>query len=145
MVDRTYGYKRLRENPLFDSTLKTAEVMDSDSAQVLIGMVYDVAFDIHNHYSPQSTNPLATVEMHDREDYYKKSGLYRAIERFHSQDVYNRFGLSLEEYLSLPRDVIDSITDVIIEANQRMESIEHQERNKHHDSRPGTAWGSPRK
>lgn len=130
---------------MFDSTLQTTAELDSDAAQVLNSMVYDVSFNIHDHYSPGSTNPLNTVAMHPREEYNKNSGLFRAIERFHRQEIYDRFGLSLEAYLGLPRDVLDMITEVVIEADKRMGDIENNERGKRNDGNTRDTWGPLRK
>jgi hypothetical protein len=135
----------MRDNPLFDSTIKRTGELASDAAQVLNSMVYDVSYNIHDHYSPESTNPLSTVAMHPREEYNKSSGLFRAIERFDRHEIYDRFGLSLEDYLNLPRDVIDMLTEVVIDSEKRMENIESQERSKHNDGHPREAWGPLRK
>lgn len=145
MVDRTYGFQQLRSNPLFDSALKSTQELGSDAAQVLNSMVYDVSYNIHDHYSPESTNPLSTVEMHPREEYNKNSGLFRAIERFHRHEIHGRFGLSLEDYLSLPRDVIDMLTEVVIDSEKRMETIENKERSKYNDGHSREGWGHLRK
>lgn len=152
MVDRTYGLKyqgtgkHWLDNALFDSTMKTSDELASDAAQVLNSMIYDVSFNVHDHYSPESSNPLNTVAMHPREEYNKQSGLYRAIARFNEQEVHSRFGLSLEEYLSLPRDVIDMITEVVIEANKQMEQIEsNEERNIQHGDHTRGPWRHFRK
>lgn len=144
-MDRIFGFEQLRKNPLFDNTLRTSPELNSDQAQVVLSMVYDTAFGVHDHYSPDSTNPLSTVAMHEREEYDENSGLYRAIERFDSQEIHSRFGLSLEQYLALPRDVIDMLTNATIAARNRMQAIENEEKQAHHDRNQRTNWGSIRK
>lgn len=90
-------------------------MLNSDEAQVLNSLLYDIAYGIHDHNSPMSTNPLASVTQHPVEDYSNYSGLYRTIERYERQKVNEVFGLSLIEYLELPRYVTDMLTTIYIE------------------------------
>lgn len=115
--------------------------MDSDAAQVLTGMAYESTYELHDHYAPENMNPLDTVAMHAGETYKELSGLYRAMERYERYGVYTNFGLSLIDYLSLPRDVVDIITDLTIAIGERQEAIENTaEAGARHDVRSGNAW-----
>jgi len=120
--------------------------MDSDAAQVLTGMAYESTYELHDHYTPDNSNPLDTVAMHPGETYKEFSGLYRAIERYERYGIYTNFGLSLTEYLSLPRDLIDMLSDVTIAIADRQEAIEaNAEAGARHDVRSGPLWKHLRK
>lgn len=146
-MDRIYGLKRIHDNPLFDKTLRNTGVLSSDQAQVVCSMLYDVSFDIHDHYAASSTNPLNTVAVHPREDYWELTGLYHTIMRYDQQDIKGRFGLSLTEYLDLPRDIIQMLTEIGDRANKRLEAIEAQAQQGAgaHERTLGNAWRHIRK
>ena len=145
MVKRSFGHDVVGENPLLERVLSTHEAMTSDQAQVLLMMVYDVSFGIHNHDSPASTNPLNTVAMHEAEDYSRLSGLYRAIERYERQSVATRYNLSLAEYLELPREMINMMTELFIESEQRAQAVEHQvNAGADHERSARESWRHPR-
>lgn len=124
--------------------MDTAKPMASDEAQIMTLMAYDISFNICDHQNP-STGPLAVVEMHQAEQYRNESGLYRAMDRHHRQGVYKHFGLSLLEYLSLPPEVIEMITDISL-ARAREEAavaddVEHDVETARHDRKSN---GTPR-
>lgn len=145
-MDRVYGLTRVHSNPLFDKTLRNTGVLTSDQAQVVRSMLYDVSFDIHDHYSPDSTNPLNTVAVHEREDYRELDGLYHSVWRYDQQDIKGRFGLSVVEYLELPRDVIETLTSVGERANKRMQTIEaNAKQGGANDHQSGNPWRHLRK
>ena len=50
--------------------------------------------------------------MHWEEDNTSQSILHERIEQFRERNVYQIFGLSLIEFLDLPRDVVIKILDV---------------------------------
>lgn len=119
--------------------------MSSDEAQVLLLMVYDVAFGVHNHDNPGSTNPLNTVAMHEAEDYNHLSGLYRAMERYERQNIGDRYNLSLAEYLELPREMIHMMTELFIESEQRAQAAENRVNSgADHERTTREQWRHPR-
>ena len=99
---------------MFQTLYDQTDIMGSTEAQVLSQLTYDIAYNIHDHMSPASNNPLASVELHPAEDYREYSGLYRTIERYERQKVNETFGLSLLEYLELPTYMVDMLTDIYI-------------------------------
>lgn len=109
---------------MLNDVLERTESLDSSSASVVVSMLYDIAFDIHNHDSPSSTNPLASVMHHEAEHYRETSGLYRSIERYYRQRLNDRFGISLTEYWELPRYVVDMMTDIVIESSKESDDVE---------------------
>lgn len=121
--------------------MQQSPMMDSDASQVLLGMAYDTTYDLHDHYSPSSVNPLDTVAMHPAEDYKHFSGLYRSLERYERYGIKDNFGLTLLDYLSLPRDVIDMLVDLTKEISDRREAIENNaEAGAKHDVRSNALW-----
>lgn len=115
--------------------------MPSDSAQVMLSMAYETTYGLYDHYNVSDNNPLASVAMHPAEDYSELSGLYRAIERYERQGVNNRFGLSLTEYLELPRDTIAMLTNITIAIDKEMSALENQaDSGARHDVRNRTPW-----
>lgn len=109
---------------MLGEVLEHTESLDSSSATVVVSMLYDIAFNIHNHDSPSSDNPLASVMHHEAEHYRETSGLYRSIERYYNQRLNDRFGISLTEYWELPRYVVDMMTDIVIESSKKNEDVE---------------------
>lgn len=108
---------------MFESLYNETDVLNSDEAQVLGSLVYDIAYGIHDHNNPMSTNPLASVMQHPAEDYSSHSGLYRTIERYERQKISENFGLSLIEYLDLPRYVVDMLTNIFIDNARESERV----------------------
>jgi hypothetical protein len=107
--------------------LQTLEPLDSDAAQVMLSMAYDVSYGISDHYDPEKSKPLDTITLHAREDYKEVSGMYRAIERYNRQGIGNLFHLSLTDYLNLPKDIIEMITEIVIESAKRIDAITSKE------------------
>lgn len=115
--------------------------MDSDAAQVLLGMAYESTYDLHDHYDPTSGGPLDTVALHPAENYKQLSGLYRTIERYERYGIQSNFGLTLLDFLSLPRDTIDMLVDISKSIADRRDAIENNaEAGAKHDVRSGALW-----
>lgn len=136
----------MQESREIEKILRETEPVDSSTAQVLLMMAYDVTHDINDHR--QDPNPLSAVAMHDAEKYYEWSSLYKAIERYHQQDIGHRFHLSLTEYLDLPRDTIEMITDIVmgqIQMENRAEENAETEAKKKLQQDQETLWGSGKK
>ena len=92
---------------LVDSSPKLALT----DAQILLLDTYVTTFGICDH-GLMADRPLALVAMHWEEDNSNSSSLYERIQQFEDRQVYKRFGLSLTEFLELPRDVCIKILDV---------------------------------
>lgn len=126
--------------------MTSSKEMPSDAAQVMLGMAYETTYGIYDHYSSADNNPLSTVAMHPAEEYKELSGLYRAIERYERQGINNRFGLSLTEYLELPRDAIAMLTDITIAIEKELSALENQaETGAKNDVRNHPSWRPIRK
>lgn len=110
--------------------------MLSDSAQIASSLAYDINYDLCNHDDSKGTSSLASVSMHPHETYWPHSGLYQAILRYDTQEIHSLYGLSLLEYLELPRDMIDMITHrAMIRPVERDAAIKAAQRAAEHDKR----------
>lgn len=109
----------MRDNKLFENVLNTSEPLASDAAQILMDMTYDTSYGLFDHADPRTANPLSPVMLHPGEQYYKEGPIYQAILRYERQDILDRFGLSLTEYLDLPEDYVTMLTDITIELGER--------------------------
>lgn len=113
-------------------------------------MLFDISYDIYNHREPEEEyNPLAPVLMHEKEQYFKDSKLYRTIERFEKFDINNQFGLSLDEFLALPHEVVEMIFDVstkVIERkNKNIGQLKAENKNRNHNAPqidPSQLWSN---
>lgn len=77
---------------------------------------YETKYGIYDHDKPDPARPLALIAMHPKEDTRTRSPLYETIERYRIFDVYKYYGLNLNEFLSLPRDVVTEIFRQLTEA-----------------------------
>ncbi len=80
--------------------------------QMVLRELYDETFNIQRH---DETNPdlLSLVAMSPRENIYEYSAYYNAIRRYRILRVNEKFGLSLIEYMELPRDVVELISKIL--------------------------------
>lgn len=84
---------------------------------------YETGYGIYNHsLDVDGSRPLALVAMHWAENSCEGSVLYERIEQFKERNVYQTFGLSLAEFLDLPRDVCIKILDTC----GKKQKTEHQ-------------------
>lgn len=119
-------------NSTLDRLFRYHDPIESSAAQVLMSMAYDTTYNICQY---PSNNPLHSVTMHDKENYEVPSGLYRAIERFERHRFNERFNLTLIDYLSLPRDVVDTLTKIAISLSEKYSKMENEEQQKHKEQR----------
>jgi hypothetical protein len=102
--------------------LATAPQMCATDAQLLLRDRYDQTYGIFNHDLGDPDRPWALIGMHWAEDCSTGSYLYERIEAFEDKKIYARFGLSLTEFLALPRDVTDHLFRI---ANKK-QSVENK-------------------
>lgn len=76
--------------------------MDANTADIVTSMAYETQFGLYDHDVDADENPLALVTLHENEKYDEVSGVYAQIKRFRSQNIAERHGLSLTEYMDLP-------------------------------------------
>lgn len=87
--------------------------------QILLREAYDIAYEIYDHRNGSPNRPLALVAHHPKEDYGRHSLLYRTIERYRKYEIYKHYGLSLVEFLELPRDIVEFMFETLSEEAKR--------------------------
>lgn len=98
--------------------------MSSQFAKTLQLEAYDTAYGIAN-YDGERVNGLDYVLMHPAEEVNPNSLLYDAIRKFGKRNIARVFGLSITEFLELPRDICDHLFDVGLEiAKEKNDGIE---------------------
>lgn len=120
MAHTTFGLRELRTDETFSNILASTGPLDSDSAQIILAMAFDMAFGLYNHRcSEEEYHPFAPVMMHEPERYDDRSGLRHVIERFEQHQITKHFGLSLNEFLELPHHVTEMIFQTAFDIEQR--------------------------
>lgn len=88
---------------LLEKILESAKSLDSIAAQLVIRDAYETHFGIFNHADP-AAGPLALVEYRAKEDVSEYGGMYRTFYQYHLYEVNKEWGLSVQEFLDLPRE-----------------------------------------
>ena len=84
--------------------------------------------------------PLAVVGMHSKETYGVGDLQYKRDNQFKIYEVNKHYGLSLLEFLSLPRDRVENIINTLREDHVRMQKMRQKaERDANRDTSPGKA------
>lgn len=96
------------------SVLDQAQVkLHPTDAALVLRERYETMFKIYDHDHPSAADrPLASIAMHWAENNSAGSLLYERIEQFEERKIYQRFGVSLAEFLELPRDVCSHLMEV---------------------------------
>jgi hypothetical protein len=84
--------------------------------------IYETYFGIFDHLSvtfEKNKRPLASVALHDSENICSESDTYRAIDRYFEEDVYKLTGMSLFDFLALPREFVLLVYSNITKMKQR--------------------------
>lgn len=81
--------------------------LDSLTGQLLLRESYEDMYGIFDHTRFSKHRPLALVAMHPKENPTSHSRLYNTIQRFCNSDINATTGLSLKEFLDLPREYVD--------------------------------------
>lgn len=93
--------------------------IDSYSVQLILRESYETMYRIFNHDGVEAkARPLALVAMHPKEDSTSFSRLHRTIQRYDKQGIKDMFGLSLTEFLNLPRDYVELLFRLAVEKMQ---------------------------
>ncbi len=91
-----YGYpKDLSE------LLAVAQPVDGFTASILAMEAYDTTFGLHSH--DNDNEPLSLVTMHKKEQFVESGRLRTTMRAFRKHRVAHHYGLSLNEFLSMPR------------------------------------------
>lgn len=91
------------ENTLLENILSQGKVLDSIAAQLVIRDAYETQFGIFDHGGPEAA-PLSLVEYRAKEDVSEYGALYRTFYQYHLYEVHKEWGLSITDFLNLPRE-----------------------------------------
>mgnify|MGYP000014629355 CR=1 FL=1 len=112
-----FGIKQIRKRTKVDELLKSARKIDSISAQILLREAYEISYHIFDHERDMD-HPWNLVMERHKENYNKYGTLYRTVYTYRLRDVHKRFGLNLEEFLELPREMVELILDICAKEDQ---------------------------
>lgn len=110
MLDPGFGIELFDDDNEIIKLLRTAGPHPSDSARILYNMAYEVTTGIYDH--TKNSAPLSVELLKDAERYDFNSSLFKAMSRYSMQGIKEKFGLSLIEYLELPKDYINMLTEI---------------------------------
>lgn len=91
--------------------------LTSIPAQMVLREAYDEYFGIYNHTADPLRNGLGMVSHHQREDYGDYGPILHMIYRYRFYNIYQHFGLSLTEFLALPREYTTAVFEVVAHEN----------------------------
>lgn len=83
--------------------------LDSIALQILLREEYEQDYHIFDHQAYGEQRPLSLVAHNSKEDVGELSGLYRVMWRYTRHGIYSKFGLNLEQFLDLPRDICEML------------------------------------
>jgi hypothetical protein len=108
---------------MFDHLLRYVPKVCSTDAQLLMRHHYETKFGIFDHdHGAGKDHPLALVMMHEAE---RTNGpLFERIERFEERQIFQKFGLPLDRFLSLPREVCDFLEKLAIKRQAEKNTTE---------------------
>lgn len=124
MLDPDFGWGLFEDDNEIKRLLLTAGPHPSDSARVLYNMAYEVTTGIHDHR--KQSGPFAVEQLKDPERYVYNSSLFKAMNRYVLQGIKERFGLSITEYLELPKEYIGMLSELSArdESRKKLEADE---------------------
>ena len=100
-----------RDQIVYDQ-VTTLPKLNSVDAAVVMGDLYDECYGIFNHGLTGSTRPLSSVAFHEAENIIHNSLLEEALQQYISNHIYDRFHLTVMEFLDLPSDYIELMVKV---------------------------------
>lgn len=107
---------------MFDTLLRYVPKICSTDAQLLVRHHYETKFGIFDHdHGDNKDHPLALVMMQEAE---RTNGpLFERIERFEERQIYQKFGLNLIDFLSLPREVVEFVEELAIKRQRENNKV----------------------
>lgn len=96
--------------------MKTFESPDRIGSQIALRESFEVSFGVcaHDEYA----GPLSLVEAHPAEDYSTGSSYENHVLRYIDHGIKDKFGLSLNDFLDLPRDEARKLFRISAKANE---------------------------
>lgn len=113
-----FGLDREDKPGPIEDLLREAGILESRDAQLLMREAYEQAYGLfdHEHYSVK--RPLSIVGMHPKENTSAYSLLYRTFYKYRQLDIAKDWGLSIDEFLALPREYVHLIFKITEERIQ---------------------------
>lgn len=90
-----------------EALLREAGKLESRDAQLLMREAYEQAYGIYDHERFSNARPLAVVAMHPKENTSAYSTLYRMFYKYQHLEILKRWGLTIGEFLSYPREYVE--------------------------------------
>ena len=95
-----------------DKLIEQGERWRPTTVDQLTSMAYLTEFGIMPEKSGPHTNPFGVVGYYEKEDFLEGSELYSYIRRFHRLKINSSSGLSLLEFMELPKHVADLLIEI---------------------------------
>lgn len=113
--------------------------MTAVDTQIALSDIYETKYGIYNHIGASIRRPLSSVAFHQCEDINTGSMLEHFHRLYIEKRIRENFGLTIDEYLDRPMDVIEVMNKVADEENNRhrasAENIEEQFKNLQNQAR----------
>jgi hypothetical protein len=110
-IDATGTETTINSDAILLDVLKENVITNSVETKLMLLENYDIHFGIFDH-NLYKDRPYSLIEMHEAERFDLVNPLYEIIERFAQKEVVKHFGLSLTEFLELPRDEVLKIFEI---------------------------------
>lgn len=99
-------------------------ILDSIDSRIVLQELYDSQLGIFDHLDPHNKDkPLASISMHEGEEVNSDSLLEEKIRIYVNKSINTLYGLSLVEFLELPREVIDTLITIAGEEESKKAKI----------------------
>lgn len=104
--------------------------LNAVDSSIVLNELYESRYGIYPHNSPSDHRLIPGVAMNLSEDINKGSLLEDAIKSFVFRNIKDTYGLDILDYLNLPMDVCELLTEASIEhlksKNNQLENIEDE-------------------
>lgn len=81
--------------------------MNNVEIKIIMGDLYETEYQIYDHLNTRKSRPLSSVAYHESEDINKGSLLKEAFSMYISRGIKDIYGLSILEFLELPKDIVE--------------------------------------
>lgn len=126
MLQQRFGFKRLKLPTVTDAFLQKTRrgFADSYAQQLAFAEEYQTQYGLYDHDNDNS-RPLAVIALLPKEDGLRNDKLKQLIKRYRLHRINEKFNLSLEDFLQLPKNYIELLFEVCTEeANQRSPDLD---------------------
>lgn len=101
----------LGKHTQLDVMLRDLPAMIAGNAELAMRVAYDTEYGIHNH-ATEHRSPMALVKMHPKEQLIEGGPYYRLVREYHGAKIHKEFGISLTDYLELPRHIMELLLGI---------------------------------